>query len=305
MQVLSQVHEKNHSAYNADCVELCSNMPSESIGFTIFSPPFSSLYTYSNSERDMGNSKNDEEFFRHFGFLVEHLYRITKPGRIVAFHCMNIPAMKERDGYIGIKDFRGDLIRCFQKYNFIFHSEHTIWKDPLVEATRTKALGLMHKQLCKDSTMCRSGLPDYLIAMRKPGENLEPVAHENGLERFAGENPPATGNLSHERWRRYASPVWMDIRQTYTLQASPARESEDERHICPLQLDVIERALMLWSNERDVVLSPFMGIGSEGYVSIKENRKFIGIELKESYFNVAVNNLKLAEQEKGNELLFD
>ncbi len=305
MQVLSQVHEKNHSAYNADCVEVCSNMPSESIGFTIFSPPFSSLYTYSNSERDMGNSKNDEEFFRHFGFLVEHLYRITKPGRIVAFHCMNIPAMKERDGYIGIKDFRGDLIRCFQKYNFIFHSEHTIWKDPLVEATRTKALGLMHKQLCKDSTMCRSGLPDYLIAMRKPGENLEPVAHENGLERFAGENPPATGNLSHERWRRYASPVWMDIRQTYTLQASPARESEDERHICPLQLDVIERALMLWSNERDVVLSPFMGIGSEGYVSIKENRKFIGIELKESYFNVAVNNLKLAEQEKGNELLFD
>ncbi len=305
MQVLSQVHEKNHSAYNADCVEVCSNMPSESIGFTIFSPPFSSLYTYSNSERDMGNSKNDEEFFRHFGFLVEHLYRITKPGRIVAFHCMNIPAMKERDGYIGIKDFRGDLIRCFQKYNFIFHSEHTIWKDPLVEATRTKALGLMHKQLCKDSTMCRSGLPDYLIAMRKPGENLEPVAHENGLERFAGDNPPATGNLSHERWRRYASPVWMDIRQTYTLQASPARESEDERHICPLQLDVIERALMLWSNERDVVLSPFMGIGSEGYVSIKENRKFIGIELKESYFNVAVNNLKLAEQEKGNELLFD
>ena len=253
----------------------------------------------------MGNSKNDEEFFRHFGFLVEHLYRITKPGRIVAFHCMNIPAMKERDGYIGIKDFRGDLIRCFQKYNFIFHSEHTIWKDPLVEATRTKALGLMHKQLCKDSTMCRSGLPDYLIAMRKPGENLEPVAHENGLERFAGENPPATGSLSHERWRRYAFPVWMDIRQTYTLQASPARESEDERHICPLQLDVIERALMLWSNERDVVLSPFMGIGSEGYVSIKENRKFIGIELKESYFNVAVNNLKLAEQEKGNELLFD
>lgn len=304
MDVLSQIHENNFSAYNADCVEVCASMPSNSVDFTIFSPPFSSLYTYSNSERDMGNSKNDDEFFLHFGFLVENLFRLTKPGRIVAFHCMNIPAMKERDGYIGIKDFRGDLIRCFQKHGFIYHSEHVIWKDPLIEATRTKAIGLMHKQLCKDSTICRSGLPDYLIAMRKPGENQDMVSHPDGLNKFYGENPPTSGNLSHERWRRYASPVWMDIRQTHTLQASTAREQDDERHICPLQLDVIERGLQLWSRKNDVVLSPFMGIGSEGYVAIKDDRRFIGIELKTAYFNVAVDNLRKAEKENKELTLF-
>lgn len=304
MDVLSQIHENNFSAYNADCVEVCASMPSNSVDFTIFSPPFSSLYTYSNSERDMGNSKNDDEFFLHFGFLVENLFRLTKPGRIVAFHCMNIPAMKERDGYIGIKDFRGDLIRCFQKHGFIYHSEHVIWKDPLIEATRTKAIGLMHKQLCKDSTICRSGLPDYLIAMRKPGENQDMVSHPDGLNKFYGENPPTSGNLSHERWRRYASPVWMDIRQTHTLQASTAREQDDERHICPLQLDVIERGLQLWSRKNDVVLSPFMGIGSEGYVAIKDERRFIGIELKTAYFNVAVDNLRKAEKENKELTLF-
>lgn len=304
MDVLSQIHENNFSAYNADCVEVCASMPSNSVDFTIFSPLFSSLYTYSNSERDMGNSKNDDEFFLHFGFLVENLFRLTKPGRIVAFHCMNIPAMKERDGYIGIKDFRGDLIRCFQKQGFIYHSEHCIWKDPLIEATRTKAIGLMHKQLCKDSTICRSGLPDYLIAMRKPGENQDMVSHPDGLNKFYGENPPTSGNLSHERWRRYASPVWMDIRQAHTLQASTAREQDDERHICPLQLDVIERGLQLWSSKNDVVLSPFMGIGSEGYVAIKDDRRFIGIELKTAYFNVAVDNLRKAENEKNELTLF-
>lgn len=304
MQVINQKHTDLYSIYNADCVEVCAGLPSNSIDFTIFSPPFSSLYTYSNSERDMGNSKDDEEFFMHFGYLVDHLFRLTKPGRIVAFHCMNIPAMKERDGYIGIKDFRGDLIRCFQQRGFIFHSEHCIWKDPLIEATRTKALGLMHKQLCKDSTICRSGLPDYLIAMRKPGENAEPVAHENGLDYFVGDNPPTTGNLSHERWRRYASPVWMDIRQTYTLNAAAAREEDDERHVCPLQLDTIERGIQLWSNPGDVVMSPFMGIGSEGYVAVKDDRRFIGVELKEAYFTVAENNMKQAEEERKEQRLF-
>lgn len=304
MQVIKQKHAELYSIYNADCVEVCSGLPSNSIDFTIFSPPFSSLYTYSNSERDMGNSKDDEEFFMHFGYLVDNLFRLTKPGRIVAFHCMNIPAMKERDGYIGIKDFRGDLIRCFQKRGFIFHSEHCIWKDPLIEATRTKAIGLMHKQLCKDSTLCRSGLPDYLIAMRKPGENAEPVAHENGLDYFMGDNPPTTGNLSHERWRRYASPVWMDIRQTYTLNATAAREEDDERHMCPLQLDTIERGIQLWSNPGNVVLSPFMGIGSEGYVAVKDDRRFIGVELKEAYFTVAENNMKQAEEERKEQRLF-
>lgn len=232
MTTIKQDVTDKYAIYNADCIEITREMPDESIGFSIFSPPFASLYTYSNSPRDMGNCKSDEEFMENFGYLVDELYRITQAGRIVAFHCMNIPAIKERDGYIGIKDFRGDLIRCFQKRGFIYHSEHVIWKDPLVEATRTKALGLLHKQLCKDSSMCRAGLPDYLIAMRKPGENAIPISHANGLERFIGENPPKDGVLSHQRWQRYASPVWMDINQTKTLQADSHRNEQDEKHIC-------------------------------------------------------------------------
>lgn len=300
MNVISQFSGEKFTVYNADCVDVTSALPENSVDFSVFSPPFASLYTYSDSDRDMGNSKNYDEFFNQFAFLVANLFRIVKPGRIVAFHCMNIPAMKERDGYIGIKDFRGDLIRKFQSAGFIFHSEHCIWKDPLVEATRTKAIGLMHKQLCKDSAMCRAGIPDYLIAMRKPGENENPISHVSGLLDFCGENPPGKGVLSHENWRRYASPVWMDIDQSHTLQSDSARENNDERHICPLQLDVIDRALQLWSNPGDVVLSPFMGIGSEGYEAIRLNRKFIGVELKTSYYNAAVKNLQVIEN-KGTE----
>lgn len=307
MEAINQHIGEEFAAYNGDCCEVIKDIPSQSVGFSIFSPPFASLYTYSNSERDMGNSASYEEFFNHFGFLVDELLRVIMPGRIVAFHCMNIPAMKERDGYIGIKDFRGDLIRAFQRVGFIYHSEHVIWKCPLVEATRTKAIGLMHKQLCKDSTMSRSGLPDYLVAMRAPGENKYPVAHEKGLTEFFGEDAPSGGVMSHEYWRRYASPVWMDIRQNDTLQGSivrAAKEDDDERHICPLQLDVIRRGLSLWSNENDVVLSPFMGIGSEGVVSLQMNRKFIGIELKESYYRQSVNNLVAAERAKTADDLF-
>jgi DNA modification methylase len=297
MNVINQESGKNFTAYNADCVDVVSALPDESIGMSVFSPPFASLYTYSDSTHDMGNVKDDTEFFEQFDFLVKELYRVIKPGRIVAFHCTNLPAMKERDGYIGMKDFRGDLIRAFQKYGFIFHSETCIWKDPLIAATRTKAIGLMHKQLCKDSSVSRCGIPDYLVAMKKPGENAEPIAHENGLTDFIGENPPRTGVLSHQIWRRYASPVWMDIDQTLTLQYTSARDNDDERHICPLQLQVIDRALVLWSNPCDVVLSPFMGIGSEGYESLKMNRKFIGVELKTSYYDLAVRNLHDAENE--------
>ena len=304
MNVIEQYQGKNYTIYNADCVDVVSELPDNSIGFSVFSPPFASLYTYSDSDRDMGNCRNYDEFFVQFGFLVHELYRVTKPGRIVAFHCMNIPAMKERDGYIGLKDFRGDLIRCFQREGFIFHSENCIWKDPLVEATRTKAIGLMHKQLCKDSTMSRAGIPDYLVAMRKHGENTTPVSHPDGLTDFYGENPPVKGVLSHERWRRYASPVWMDINQSRTLQYASARENDDEKHICPLQLDVIDRALTLWSSEGDVVLSPFMGIGSEGYEALKMERKFIGIELKSSYYRLAVRNLIDAENSAREDDLF-
>jgi len=234
MNVINQESGKNFTAYNADCVDVVSTLPDNSIGMSVFSPPFASLYTYSDSTHDMGNVKDDTEFFEQFDFLVKELYRVIKPGRIVAFHCMNLPTTKERDGYIGMKDFRGDLIRAFQKYGFIFHSETCIWKDPLIAATRTKAIGLMHKQLCKDSAVSRCGIPDYLIAMKKPGENPEPVAHENGLTDFIGENPPRTGVLSHQIWRRYASPVWMDIDPSKTLQGISAREEDDERHICPL-----------------------------------------------------------------------
>lgn len=304
MNVINQTAGKNFTAYNADCVDVVSALPDNSIGMSVFSPPFASLYTYSDSSHDMGNVKDDAEFFEQFDYLVAQLYRVTKDGRIVAFHCMNLPTTKERDGYIGMKDFRGDLIRAFQKYGFIFHSETCIWKDPLIAATRTKAIGLMHKQLCKDSSVSRAGIPDYLIAMRKPGENTEPIAHENGLTDFIGENPPRTGVLSHQIWRRYASPVWMDIDQTLTLQYTSARENDDERHICPLQLQVIDRALTLWSNPGDVVLSPFMGIGSEGYEALKMKRKFIGVELKTSYYNLAVRNLNDAENEMEENNLF-
>lgn len=297
-KVINQKSGKDWQLYHGDCVETVAGLPDNSIGFTIFSPPFSSLYTYSNSERDMGNSKDDGQFFEQFKFLVADLLRVTKPGREVSFHCCNMPAMKERDGYIGLKPFRDDLTRVFLNAGFVFHSEHVIWKDPLIEATRTKSLGLMHKQLMKDSTRCRAGIPDYLVTMRKPGENPEPVSHENGLETFIGDNPPLHGNMSHETWRRYASPVWMDINQSDTLNKNAAREERDERHICPLQLDVIARALTLWSNLGDVVLSPFAGIGSEGYQALLMGRKFVGVELKASYFKQAALNLQAAESQQ-------
>ena len=295
-----EIHEK-HALYNGDCVEIARGIPDNSIHYSIFSPPFSSLYTYSNSDRDMGNSNGDNEFFEHFKFLIKELYRITIPGRLVSFHCMDLPAMKSRDGFIGIKDFPAKLRQAFEDEGFIWHSKVVIWKDPLVEATRTKALGLLHKQLQKDSAMCRQGLPDYLITMRKPGENPEPITHDEGLKTFYGEHDSQLEDknkvYSHQVWRKYASPVWMDIRQSNTLQFRSAREEKDERHICPLQLDVIARGIELWSNPNDVVFSPFMGIGSEGYQALKMNRRFVGVELKESYFNIAVKNMQMAIDE--------
>jgi hypothetical protein len=295
MAVINQSSGENWTIYNGDCVEVMASLPDEKIGYSIFSPPFSSLYTYSNSERDIGNCKTDQEFMEHFRFVADHLYRVIMPGRLVSIHCMLIPAMKERDGYIGLKDFRGDIIRLFQSVGFIFHGEVTIWKDPLIEATRTKALGLMHKQLCKDSSMCRQGLPDYVVTMRKPGENSDLISHPAGLTCYAGYDEVKKGTYSHEVWRKYASPIWFDIRQTNTLNKKGARDEKDERHICPLQLDVIERCLTLWSNHDDIILSPFAGIGSEGYQAVKMGRRFIGIELKESYFNCAVKNLSMIE----------
>ena len=279
MKVQEQYVDERMALYHGDSCEILREIPSNSIHFEVYSPPFASLYTYSNSERDLGNTRNDGEFFQQFEYIVKELYRVLAPGRMMSVHCMNLPTSKERDGFIGIKDFRGELIRLFEIEGFIYHSEVCIWKDPVIAMQRTKALGLLHKQIKKDSAMCRQGIPDYLVTMRKPGDNPEPVTHTN-------ESFPV--NV----WQRYASPVWMDINPNDTLQKESAREQEDEKHICPLQLTVIRRAINLWTNPGDVVLSPFGGIGSEPYVALETGRKAVAIELKGSYYRQMVANCK-------------
>ncbi len=281
MKVISQTNAARFTMYHADCVDVLRGLPESSVHYSIFSPPFASLYTYSASPNDMGNVKNHAEFFEHFRFLIPELLRVTKPGRLLSFHCMNLPTSKARDGVIGLTDFRGQLIRAFAECGWIFHSEVCIWKDPVTAMQRTKAIGLLHKQLKKDSALSRQGIPDYLVTMRAPGVNTEPVAHTN-------ESFPVTV------WQRVASPVWMDIDPSDTIQYRSAREHKDERHICPLQLGVIRRAMDLWSNPGDVVLSPFAGIGSEGHVALEMGRRFIGAELKASYYRQAVANLTAA-----------
>lgn len=288
-----------------DCVQECAKLKTNSIDYSVFSPPFASLYTYSDSDRDMGNCKNTNEFFEHFRYLVKDLFRVLRPGRVLSFHCMNLPTSKVRNGYIGLVDFRGQLIKLFQECGFIFVSEVCIWKNPVVAMQRTKSKGLLHKQVVKDSVDSRQGIPDYLVTMKKPGENENPVVGE--LDHFSGDMSTfqSTGRLSIDIWERYASPVWMDINPSNTLQRISVREHKDERHIVPLQLEVIHRALQLWTNENDLVLSPFAGIGSEGYEAIKMNRRFIGIELKKSYYEQACKNLHEATIESKTNMLID
>ena len=281
MNCLDQTIGENFALYQGDCVDVLKGLPDRSVHYSIFSPPFASLYTYSNSPRDMGNCRSNEEFFEHFGYLVDELARVMQPGRNVSFHCMLFPASKERDGFIGLKDFRGDLIRAFQAKGFIFHSETVIWKDPVTQMQRTKALGLLHKSVRENASMCRQGIPDYLVTMRTPGDVVERVKH-------TAEDYP----VGH--WQKVASPVWMDIDPSDTLQYASAREHDDERHICPLQLEVIRRGVELWTNPGDIVLSPFAGIGSEGYVSLQMGRRFVGAELKHSYYQQAARNLAMA-----------
>lgn len=279
MNCIDQVVTDRYTAIHGDCVESLKGLPDHCIGYSIFSPPFASLYTYSNSPRDMGNVRDDAEFFEHFDYLIAELARVMKPGRNVSFHCMDMPSSKERDGVIGLKDFPGDLLRAFQRHGFIFHAKATIWKDPVTAMQRTKALGLLHKSVRENAAMCRQGIPDYLITVRAPGE-CERVTH--------GHEYPV------DLWQKVASPVWMDINPSDTLQYMSAREHDDERHICPLQLEVIRRGVMLWTNPADIVLSPFMGIGSEGYVALQMGRRFVGVELKDSYFRQAAANLQAA-----------
>lgn len=286
--------------YNGDSIELIKAFPDESMHFEIYSPPFSSLYTYSNSDRDLGNSKTDEQFFEHFHFLTTELFRILKPGRIMAVHCMNLPTSKERDGFIGIKDFRGELIREFQSVGFIYHAEVCIWKNPVTAMQRTKALGLLHKQIKKDSCMSRMGIPDYVVIMRKPGDNPERVTHTNDTYPVS-----EWQNVASPIWEYDHSPVWWDINQSDTLSVRMARDGRDERHICPLQLPVIERLLKLYTNPNDIVFTPFLGIGSEVYQAILMGRRGVGIELKKSYFDCAVENVKNAIIESSQPTLFD
>lgn len=297
MKVLDQSQGKNYIIYNGDCVEVLKGIPKNSIHYSVTSIPFASLYTYSNSDRDMGNSRTYQEFAEQYQFLVREWFRIMMPGRNVSIHCMNLPTSKERDGFIGIRDFRGDVIRWMQSIGFIYHSEVTIWKDPVTAMQRTKALGLLHKQVKKDSCMSRQGIPDYVVTFRKPGDNPERVTHTN-------ESYPVNHwqRVASPVWDEYASPVWWDINQSDTLNGKIAREDADERHICPLQLPVIERCVELWTNPGDVVLDPFDGIGSTGYQALLMGRRHVGVELKGSYYKLACKNLAAAEQEKSEEI---
>ena len=274
---IDPIKNEFYDIQRGDCVQLIRYIPNESIGFSVFSPPFAELYTYSNHLEDMGNSKDYNEFLIQFGFLVKELYRVIKQGRNVAVHCMDLPIQKGKEGYIGLRDFSGMILKCFEDEGFIYHSRITIWKDPVVEMQRTKALGLLHKQIKKDSTMSRVGIPDYVMIFRKDGDRLDPVRNES---------------IPVDLWQKYASPVWMDIDYGDTLQGfRNARHENDEKHICPLQLPTIERLIHLYTNSGDTVLTPFMGIGSEVYQAVKMNRKGIGFELKESYFEMAKSNL--------------
>jgi len=304
---------KDYHIRRGDCVTLIRDVPSDSIGFSIFSPPFADLFVYSSHVEDMGNCKDDKQFEMQFKFLAEELYRVIKPGRNVAIHCMDLPSQKGRHGYIGLRDFTGLILRLFESVGFIYASRVTIWKDPVTAMQRTKALGLLHKQIKKDATMSRVGIPDNILVFRKDGERIDPVKHYGSYQEMVNavkDNPDMdlaeeeTRILDVETWQQYASPIWMDINQSDTLNGRIAREEEDEKHLCPLQLGVIKRLVHLYSNPGDTVLTPFMGIGSELYQSLLQNRKGVGFELKESYYEQAKKNLQSAIQQKTQGELF-
>jgi DNA modification methylase len=317
IKAVDQVIGDDYAIYQGDSCELIRAIPSESIHFGVHSPPFEGLYKFSNFDRDISNNEGGS-FWEHYAFLIQELFRVTKPGRLHAVHCMQLPTSKTRNGFIGVRDFRGDIIRAYQGAGWIFHSEICIWKDPVIAQQRTKSLRLLHKQIVKDSAMSGQGLADYVVVFRKPGENAEPIA--GGFEQFIGTgldisreayDRHAAETMQDGRkpwpydqwasilvWQRYASPVWSDIDQTRTLQYRGGRDQKDEQHISPLQLDVIERCIDLWSAKGDIVITPFLGIGSEVFCAVEMGRRGIGFELKPSYFAQAVRNLKDAGKAK-------
>jgi len=286
-----EIKTNQYHLINGDCVQETAKLPDNCADIIVFSPPFAELYVYSDKEEDMGNVSNYLEFEKHFKFLIPELKRTLKSGRMCAIHCMDLPIQKGKEGYIGLRDFSGMLIDWFQKEGFIYHSKVTLWKNPVTEMQRTKALGLLHKTIKKDSIMSRVGIPDYVLFFRNEGENENPITHQDT-------DHTKLDYLPVDLWQKYASPVWYDIDYSRTLQYRSGRDGNDEKHICPLQLDTIERILHLYSNEGDTVLSPFGGIGSEGCTAIKMNRKSISIELKESYFKINENNHKSFVEEK-------
>lgn len=310
---------ENWALYHGDCVQVTTALPDNSVGLSCYSPPFANLYIYSDSEADMGNAANDDEFFAHYEFLIKELYRVTAPGRLSVVHCKDLPAYMNRDGAAGLVDFPGRIIKAHEAHGWQYHSRVTIWKDPVIEMQRTKNHGLLHKNFVKETNACRQGMPDYLIVFRKyPLEGQETVTQKREIGDYIGTEPPTSNeintfygkrtpeeNYSIAVWQRYASPVWFDIDQTNVLNYQMAKDSEDEKHICPLQLDVIARSVDLWSNKGDIVFSPFAGIGSEGYEALRLGRKFVGVELKEAYWKHAQRYLKEAERKASQKTLWD
>ncbi len=304
MAVTSQDITDHYALYLGDCVEVMPSLPSASVGFSVYSPPFSGLYNYSSDPQDLSNCKSDAEFLTHYEFVVEQIARLTKPGRLTAVHCADIP----RTGGV-LYDLPGEIIRLHERLGFRYVARYSIWKEPLTVAIRTRALSLMHRQIVKDSSLCANAGADYILAFRRSGENREPIRHPVGLSNYAGEREPPEGfdqkfhawedpqtnKLAHWIWQQYASSIWDDIRLGRVLPFRAARDPEDEKHVHPLQLDVIDRCLALWSNPDDVILTPFMGVGSEVYGAICNGRRALGIELKASYYRQAVKNLSAAK----------
>lgn len=317
VKVINQAQGKNWVLYQGDCVQVIKGLPDNSIDLTVSSPPFGQLYIYSDSEADMGNSVNDDEFFTHYEFLIKEMYRATRPGRLNVVHCKDLPAFRNRDGAMGLIDFPGKIIRAFEKYGWQYHSRVTIWKDPVIEMERTKNHGLLHRNFTSGAEQCRQGMPDYLIVFRKwPVEGGTPVIQSRKVGDYIGENAPEEweirpnkrsreNNYSIAVWQRYASPVWMDIQQTNVLNYEQAKDPNDSKHICPLQRDVIARCIDLWSNKGEIIFDPFAGIGSTAYEAVRMGRRGVGIELKESYFNSAIKFCERAEVEAGRPTLWD